>query len=74
MRREGEYMYTIFKHELRVNLKSLIIWMTCVGVFGFFCIVLFSSVKESMSGMAESFASMGAFSDAFGMGSRYRWV
>lgn len=60
-------MCTIFKHELKSNLKSLIIWFACVGGFGFFCIVLFSSVKESMSGMAESFASMGAFADAFGM-------
>jgi len=60
-------MYTIFKHEVKSYLKSLLIWFACAGGMGFFCIVLFSSVKDSMQGMAESFASMGAFSDAFGM-------
>lgn len=60
-------MLTIYQHELKTNLKTLLIWSVCVGGMGFACILLFSSMKESMEGMASNFASMGAFSDAFGM-------
>ncbi|MGN0352448.1 MAG: ABC transporter permease subunit [Roseburia sp.] len=60
-------MFTIYKHEMTSYLKSLIIWFVCVGGMGFSCILLFSSMQGNMENMAESFASMGAFSDAFGM-------
>ncbi len=60
-------MFTIYKHEIKEYWKSLLIWAICVGGMGAMCILLFSSMKETMSGMTESFASMGAFSDAFGM-------
>lgn len=60
-------MFTLYKHEMKTYIKSLLIWVICVGGMGFACILLFSSMKESMEGMAESFASMGGFSDAFGM-------
>lgn len=60
-------MFTIYKHELKEQWKSLFIWAICVGGMGAMCILLFSSMKESMADMTESFASMGAFSDAFGM-------
>lgn len=60
-------MFTIYRHEMREYVKSLVIWALCVGGVGLLCILLFSSLKESMEGITESFASMGAFSDAFGM-------
>lgn len=60
-------MITIYKHEMKTCIKNLLIWAVCVGGMGLACILLFSSVRESMEGMAENFASMGAFSDAFGM-------
>ena len=60
-------MVTIYKREMKTDVKCLPIWFICVGGMGFACILLFSSMQESMEGMAESFASMGAFSDAFGM-------
>ena len=60
-------MLTIYKHEIKLYIKTLLIWFVCVGGMGFACILLFSSMQESMEGMAESFATMGAFSDAFGM-------
>ena len=56
-------MGVIYRHEVKSNWKSLLIWAVCVGSMGLACILL----QESMAGMAESFASMGAFSDAFGM-------
>ncbi len=60
-------MRTIYEHELKSSIKTLFIWFICAGGMGFACILLFASMKESMENMAESFASMGAFSDAFGM-------
>ncbi len=60
-------MLTIFQHEMKTYIKSLCIWSICVGGMGLCCILLFSSMKESIDSMAENFASMGAFSDAFGM-------
>ncbi|MBD5500736.1 MAG: ABC transporter permease subunit [Lachnospiraceae bacterium] len=60
-------MTAIYKHEMKTYIKSLIIWSVCVGGMGLACILLFSSMQNSMEGMAENFAGMGAFSDAFGM-------
>lgn len=60
-------MRTIYEHELKNTIKTLFIWFICAGGMGFACILLFASMKDSMENMAESFASMGAFSDAFGM-------
>lgn len=60
-------MLTILKHEWKSCIKNWMIWTICVGGMSFACILLFSSMQESMEGMAENFASMGAFSDAFGM-------
>lgn len=60
-------MLTIYKHETKNYIKSLIIWFLCVGGMGFACVLLFSTMEDTMASMADSFASMGAFSDAFGM-------
>ena len=61
-------MCTIYKHEMKLYRKSLLIWILCVGGMGFACILLFSSMQNNdMEEMAKSFASMGGFSDAFGM-------
>lgn len=60
-------MITIYKHEIKMYLKTLLVWSACVGIMGAACILLFSGMQESMESMAENFASMGAFSDAFGM-------
>ena len=57
----------LLKQEWKMNLKSLLIWSICVGLSCCGCILLFDSVSESMSVMAESFAGMGSFSTAFGM-------
>ena len=60
-------MFAIFKNEWKSGFKSLLIWALSVGGMGLICILLYKSMEDSMAGMAESFASMGAFSDAFGM-------
>ncbi len=60
-------MSTIYKHEMKILYKTLLIWTLAVGGMCFVCILLFNSMKEEMEGMAESFSQMGAFADAFGM-------
>lgn len=57
----------LYKHEMKLNLKSLVIWTLCVGLLCFGCILLYSSLEESMAGIADSFSNMGAMSAAFGM-------
>ena len=58
---------TMLKHECRMNLKVLLVWILCIGISCCGCILLFSSVEESMAQMAQTFAGMGSFSTAFGM-------
>lgn len=58
---------TLFKHEIKMNLKSLIIWTTCIGVICAGCIMLFDSLENTMSEMSDMFAQMGAFSAALGL-------
>lgn len=60
-------MSTLYKHEMKLLYKTLLIWTLAVGGMCFICILLFNSMKEEMEGMAESFSQMGAFADAFGM-------
>lgn len=57
----------LYKHEMKLNFKSLLIWTLCVGVLCFGCILLYTSLEESMEGIADSFSNMGAMSTAFGM-------
>ncbi len=60
-------MWTIFKHEIKLLYKTFLLWTLAVGGMCCVCILLFNSMKGEMEGMAESFAQMGAFADAFGM-------
>ncbi len=58
---------TLLKHELRAYSKTLIIWMMCVGICCFSCLLLFESLEDSMGEMADMFSAMGGFSVALGM-------
>ena len=58
---------TLLVHELKRNLKSLLIWTLSVGILCGGCLLLFESLEESMAEMAEAYSSMGAFSEALGM-------
>ncbi|MCR4748246.1 MAG: ABC transporter permease [Lachnospiraceae bacterium] len=60
-------MLSICKHELKLNLKSLLIWSLSVGGLGFICLLMYTSMDGEMMDMADTFSNMGAFSDAFGM-------
>lgn len=58
---------TLLRHELRMNLKALLIWTICLGFCCFGCLLLFEGLEESMAQMADAYAQMGAFSTALGM-------
>lgn len=58
---------TLLRHEIKMNLKTLLIWTISIGVLCAGCILLFKSLEESMRGMADAYSEMGAFSMAFGM-------
>lgn len=58
---------TLFKHEMRQGKVSLIIWTLAIGLLMVVCIFLFPEMKGEMEGVSKIFASMGAFTAAFGM-------
>ena len=51
----------LFKHEIKLNLKLIIIWSACVGFSCFGCILLFGGLKESMGGDGGRLCSDGDF-------------
>ena len=58
---------TLYKHELKLNRLSFLIWLAGVLAMSAGCIFLFPLIDESMADMSDAFASMGGFSAAFGM-------
>lgn len=58
---------TLLKHEIKMNLKSLLIWAACVGFFCFGCLLLYKGLQGSVEQMADMYSELGAFSAAFGL-------
>lgn len=58
---------TIVKHELRQGKTSFLIWTVSIGLLLAICIFLFPEMKGQMEDVNDLFASMGSFTDAFGM-------
>ena len=58
---------TLVKHELRQGKASFLIWMASIGFLLAICIFLFPEMKGQMEGINDMFASMGSFTQAFGM-------
>ena len=58
---------TLVKHQLRQGRTSLIVWTAAIAFLMAVCIFLFPEMKGEMDGVSEMFASMGSFSEAFGM-------
>ena len=58
---------TIVKHELRQGKTSFLIWTASVGFLLATCIFLFPEMKGQMDSVSDVFASMGSFTQAFGM-------
>lgn len=58
---------TLVKHELRQGRTSFLIWTACIGFLLTICVFLFPEMKGQMNGVNDIFASMGSFTEAFGM-------
>ena len=57
----------LFKHEMKMNLKSLLVWTLCVGGLCMGCILLYTSLEDSLQDIADAYSDMGAMSAALGM-------
>lgn len=60
-------MKTVFLHELRRGRNALLIWAGIISFLLCVSILLFPEMKQEMEKSADLFASMGAFTEAFGM-------
>lgn len=58
---------TILKHELRQGRASLVAWTAAIGLLMAACVALFPEMEDEMESVGDMFASMGAFTAAFGM-------
>ena len=58
---------TIVRHELKQNKTSFLVWTAVIGFLMIICIYLFPEIKLEMDDFGDVFASMGAFTTAFGM-------
>lgn len=58
---------TLVKHELRQGRTAFLIWTAAIGFLLAVCIFLFPEMKGQMDSVNDVFASMGAFTAAFGM-------
>lgn len=58
---------TILKLELRQGRTNFLIWTAAIGALMAVCIALFPQMKQQAEDLAAGFASMGAFTAAFGM-------
>lgn len=58
---------TIWKHEMKMNKKTLCIWTLCVGIMCLGCILMYTGLEDSLQDMADMYSNMGALSVAMGM-------
>ena len=58
---------TLIRHELKQAWKALLIWTLSIGAFIVICLFMYPEMKSQMNSISSIFASMGAFSSAFGL-------
>jgi ABC-2 type transport system permease protein len=58
---------TLIKHELKQSRVSLTVWTAAIGFLLAVCVFMFPEMKGEMDGISDMFASMGSFTEAFGM-------
>lgn len=58
---------TIFRHELRRGMASLVIWTAAIAFLMAVCVLIYPEMGEQMDEVGAMFAEMGAFSQAFGL-------
>ena len=58
---------TLIRHELKRAWKSTTIWTCAIGAFIVICLFMYPEMKSQTDSISSLFASMGAFSSAFGL-------
>ena len=58
---------TLTKHELKQGRTALVIWTASIAFLMVICILMFPEMKQEMDSVSDMFASMGSFTEAFGM-------
>ena len=58
---------TLVKHELKQGKILFMIWTAAIGFLLVICVFLFPEMKGQMDRVNDVFASMGSFTEAFGM-------
>ncbi len=58
---------TLFKHELKQNRISLIIWTAAISFMLGVCVLIYPEMSSQMGEISTMFADMGSFTSAFGM-------
>ncbi len=57
----------IFKHELKQNMKSLVLWTLSITALILLVMIMYPEIKKDMGNINDLFSNMGGFTDAFGM-------
>ena len=60
-------MMNVFKREIKAGIKNFLVWTISVSAFISVCVFMFPQMEGKMDSVSDIFASMGAFSSAFGM-------
>lgn len=58
---------TLYIHEWKQNFKTLVIWATIIAGMTFIFMMIFPQMEGQMDEMADVYANLGGFSQAFGM-------
>lgn len=58
---------TVLVHELKQNAKMIAIWALAIGGMIVLCMALFPEMEKQSEDLNAAFASMGVFTEAFGM-------
>ena len=58
---------TLFKHELRQNRISLLIWTLAISYMLGICVIIYPEMASQMGEITKVFSDMGSFTSAFGM-------
>lgn len=57
----------LFMHELKQNLRTLMIWSLSVGLICYGCILLYKSVEHQLKDMAQLYSNMGEMTKVLGL-------
>lgn len=57
----------IIKHELKIYLKTFLIWTSIIAGMDFCFMLMYPGLKDAMHDAMNAYANMGTFTEAFGM-------